>query len=637
MSPAVNSRLPARTTAPHRSRISLPRVAAAGVGALCLVAASIPLTSVASVAAANADQRRDGLVDAGQRPAPDKNPVAVGRGGAVASVDPDATRIGIEVLRRGGNAADAAVATAAALGVTEPYSAGVGGGGFLVYYDASDGSVSTIDGRETAPAAMPNDAFIDPATGEPYPFFPDRVTSGVSVGVPGTPATWDAALAEHGTMPLRRVLRPAARLAARGFVVDDTFRTQTQDNAERFAAIEPTADLFLPGGQAPRVGSVFRNRDLARTYRMLARRGTDAFYGGRLAGEMVQAVQKPPTVSGTDLPVPPGFMEGSDLAAYGVRTPAPAQHDYRGLDVYGMAPPSSGGSTVGEILNIVEQFDLGQMAVPDLLHHYLEASALAYADRAAFLGDPEFVDVPLAELLDDGFAAERACEIDPAHAAQKPVVAGEPDGDYATTCDAAAGPGAADVDTEGLSTTHLTAVDRWGDVASYTLTIEQTGGSGITVPRRGFLLNNELTDFSTEFDPEDPNRIQPGKRPRSSMSPTIVLRDGEPWLALGSPGGSTIITTVAQTLLNRVDRDMTLPQALAEPRAVQSNTATVAAEPEFVQTYGTLLEAYGHAFAAPTPEIGAATAVEMLPGGGLLAAAEPVRRGGGDARVVRPR
>jgi gamma-glutamyltranspeptidase / glutathione hydrolase len=632
MSPAEHLRPSARTNTPHRRRPTLPRAAAAGVGALCLAAASIPLTSVTAGADAGATDLR-----AGARLAPDKNPVAVGRGGAVTSVDPDATRVGIAVLRRGGNAADAAVATAAALGVTEPYSAGIGGGGFLVYYDASDGSVSTIDGRETAPAAMPRDAFIDPATGEPYPFFPDRVTSGVSVGVPGTPATWDAALVEHGTMPLRRVLRPATRLAARGFVVDETFRTQTQDNAERFAAIEPTADLFLPGGQAPRVGSVFRNPDLARTYLMLARRGTGAFYGGPLADEMVQAVQEPPTTPGTDLPVPPGFMEESDLTAYGVRTPAPAQHDYRGLDVYGMAPPSSGGSTVGEILNILEQFDLGQMAVPDLLHHYFEASALAYADRAAFLGDPEFVDVPLVELLDDGFAAERACEIDPAQAAPKPVVAGEPDGDYATTCDPASAPGAADVDTEGLSTTHLTAVDRWGNVAAYTLTIEQTGGSGITVPGRGFLLNNELTDFSTEFDPDDPNRIEPGKRPRSSMSPTIVLRDGEPWLALGSPGGSTIITTVAQTLLNRIDRDMTLPQALAEPRAVQSNSATVTAEPQFVQTYGTLLEAYGHEFAPPTAEIGAATAIEMLPGGGLLAAAEPLRRGGGDARVVRPR
>jgi gamma-glutamyltranspeptidase / glutathione hydrolase len=635
MSPAEHFRPAARTAALPRRRPSLPRVAAAGVGALCLAAASIPLTSVGAAAGFTSSGATD--LRAAARPAPEKNPVAVGRGGAVTSVDPDATRIGIEVLRRGGNAADAAVATAAALGVTEPYSAGVGGGGFLVYYDADDGSVSTIDGRETAPAAMPRDAFIDPATGEPYPFFPDRVTSGVSVGVPGTPATWDAALAEHGTMPLRRVLRPAARLAARGFVVDETFRTQTQENAERFAAIEPTADLFLPGGQAPQVDSVFRNPDLARTYRMLARRGTGAFYRGRLAGEMVQAVQDPPTVPGTDLPVPPGFMEESDLAAYRVRTPAPARHDYRGLDVYGMAPPSSGGSTVGEILNILEQFDLAQMAVPDLLHHYFEASALAYADRAAFLGDPGFVDVPLAELLDDGFAAERACEIDPAQAAPKPVTAGEPDGDYATTCDPAAAPGAADVDTEGLSTTHLTVVDRWGNVAAYTLTIEQTGGSGITVPGRGFLLNNELTDFSAEFNPDDPNRIEPGKRPRSSMSPTIVLRDGEPWLALGSPGGSTIITTVTQTLLNRVDRDMTLPQALAEPRALQPNATTVTAEPQFVQTYGTLLEAYGHRFAPPTAEIGAATAVELLPGGGLLAAAEPVRRGGGDARVVRPR
>jgi gamma-glutamyltranspeptidase/glutathione hydrolase len=574
------------------------------------------------------------------RPAPEKDPVAIGTDGAVASVDPDASRIGVQVLRQGGNAVDAAVATAAALGVTEPYSAGIGGGGFFVYYDAATGEVSTLDGRETAPMSMPNDAFIDPDTGEPYPFFPDLVTSGVSVGVPGTPATWATALDEWGTRTLADSLRPAARLAANGFVVDQTFRQQTLDNAERFAAIRPTKRLFLPGGDAPEVGTVFRNPDLATTYRMLGNRGTDFLYKGWLARQIVETVQDPPTTPGTDLPVPPGYMERSDLRAYDVIDREPTLVDYRGLDVYGMAPPSSGGSTVGEALNMLETFDLSGMSTADALHHYLEASALAFADRNAYVGDPDFVDVPLDELLSDDFAAERACQIDPAAAATKPVAAGEPDGDYSGCSGAAAGQRAAD--HEGLSTTHLTAMDKWGNVVAYTLTIEQTGGSGITVPGRGFLLNNELTDFTTVYDPEDPNRIEGGKRPRSSMSPTIVLRDGEPWLALGSPGGSTIITTVLQTLVNRVDLDMTLPQAIAMPRGSQRNTATVTSEPEFIDFYETILEPYGHELApSGTPgtsaaEIGAVAAIEVLPDGSFLAAAEPRRRGGGSAMVVTP-
>jgi len=586
-------------------------------------AAALTATALLVVAPSEADARPRQV---------DKDPVAVGSGGAVSSVDPEATAIGLEVLRKGGTATDAAVATAAALGVTEPYSAGLGGGGFFVHYDAESGEVETIDGRETAPMGIESDAFIDPDTGEPYPFFPDRVTSGVSVGVPGTPATWQAALDSWGTTSLAEALKPATQLARRGFVVDETFRGQTLDNEERFAAIEPTAELFLPGGEAPEVGSVFRNPDLARTYQMLGKQGMDAFYTGPLAEEIVGVVQDPPTTPDTELPLPPGSMETSDLTSYDVRRPTPTQNDYRGFDVYGMPPPSSGGSTVGEILNIVEQFDA--MEPVGAMHHYLEASALAYADRGKYLGDSEYVDVPLAELLSDEFAAERACNIDPTQAAAKPVAAGNADGDYDTTCD---GTGSTDVrpDTEGPSTTHLTVADRWGNVVSYTLTIEQTGGSAITVPDRGFILNNELTDFSAVYDEDDPNRIEPGKRPRSSMAPTIVMDDGEPWLALGSPGGSTIITTVTQTLLNRVDGGMDLPEALAAPRASQRNTEDVVAEPEFIETYGAPLEALGHSF-AETPELGAATGIEMLSDGRLQAVAEPERRGGGDAGVVDP-
>ena len=578
-----------------------------------------------------------------------KTPTSIGSGGAVSSVDPEASRIGRDVLRNGGNAADAIIAMAAALGVTEPYSSGIGGGGFLVYYDAKSGKISTIDGRETAPASMPNDAFINPDSnppGQPYRFTPELVTSGVSVGTPGTPATWDQTLRRFGTLSFKEALQPAARLAARGFVVDSTFRQQTLDNADRFRAFDSTRDLFLPGGDAPRVGSVFRNPDLAATYTMLAKKGIAGFYSGPLADEIVQTVQEPPKRPDTTLPVPPGFLEKSDLAAYRAIGREPTHVGYRGLDVYGMPPSSSGGTTVGEALNILEQFDLAGMSDTDALHHYLEASALSFADRNAYVGDPAFVDVPVSDLLSDTFAKERACEIDPNHAlnnAENPKV---PPGDvtsYDGVCDDATTARPAEKpDTENVSTTNLTASDKWGNVAEYTLTIEQTGGSGIVVPGRGFLLNNELTDFTAVFDPADPNRIEGGKRPRSSISPTIVLDEGKPFLALGSPGGSTIITTVLQILFNRIDRGMTLPEALAAPRASQRNTPDVTAEQAFIDAYGAQLGALGHSFVVPGPpgssasEIGAATGIEFRDGGQVIAVSEPVRRGGGSALVVRP-
>lgn len=576
---------------------------------------------------------------AAQEPAPPKNPVAVGRGGAVSSVDPYASRIGRGVLARGGNAVDAAVAMAAALGVTEPYSAGIGGGGYFVFYNAETGKVTTIDGRETAPAAMETDAFIDPDTGQPYPFSPDLVTSGVSVGVPGTPATWARALNRWGTLSLRSALRPAAVLAREGFVVDETFRLQTEENAARFRTFEPTFDLFLDDG-LPVVGSLFRNPDLARTYERLGNRGTDWFYRGRLAAEIAATVQDPPLSGRTDLPAPPGSMTTADLAAYQALLQAPTRVGYRGYDVYGMAPSSSGGTTVGETLNILEQFDLDAMARRDVLHHYLEASALAFADRGEYVGDPAYVDVPTEHLLDDTFAKERACLIDPDTAATKPV----PPGDVSSYDGVCAAPRQqpADSDTEGRSTTHLTVADRWGNVVAYTLTIEQTGGSGIVVPDRGFILNNELTDFSTVYEEDDPNRIQPGKRPRSSMSPTIVLRDDRPVLALGSPGGSTIITTVLQVLVNRLDLGMRLPTAVAAPRATQRNRETVTAEQAFIDRWGGALGAYGHEFSVAGPpgtsaaEIGAVAAIELGPRLRMTAVAEPTRRGGGAAYVVRP-
>ncbi|HWH11992.1 MAG TPA: gamma-glutamyltransferase [Solirubrobacteraceae bacterium] len=576
---------------------------------------------------------------AAKSPAPAKQAVAFGAGGAVASVNAYATQTGIAVLRRGGNAIDAAIAANAALGVVEPYVAGIGGGGFMVIYLAHSHRVVTIDGRETAPGLFPTNAFVDPATGAPIPFYPQRVTSGMAVGVPGTLATWELARQRYGTMSLRALLQPAAALADRGFVVDQTFHDQTVQNLPRFSAFAASRALFLgPDGQAPAVGSVLRNPTLARTYRLIERRGTRAFYHGPIGKAVVLAADDPRPLAQSPLgfPVPDGVMRRADLADYVARLRPPTHITYNGVDIYGMGPPSSGGTTTGEALKILSGFDL---ATPDrvlALHRYLEASRLAYADRNRYVGDPAFVRVPVAQLLSDGFAAQRRCSIGPM-AALSPVAFGNPFAPLAGPCPAPPAP-TAQV-PEGASTNHLVVADRYGNVVSYTSTIEQIGGSGIAVPGYGFLLNNELTDFdpvpATPGVP-DPNLPAPGKRPRSSMAPTIVLRHGRPLLAVGSPGGATIITTVLQILLNRFGFGMPIAQAVAAPRASQENQPTTSAEPAFIAQYGAALTQRFGQHLVSTPEIGAATAIEFRPDGSLEAVAEPVRRGGGSAAVVAP-
>ncbi|MGI5227072.1 gamma-glutamyltransferase [Actinoallomurus sp. CA-142502] len=574
---------------------------------------------------------------AAHAPQDEKQAVAVGYGGAVASVDLDASRSGVEVLRHGGNAVDAAVATAATLGVTEPYVSAIGGGGYFTYYDARTHKVSTFDGRETGPAKMTKDFFIDPKTGKPLAFN-DAVTSGLSVGVPGTLATWDSALRRFGSRRLGDLLQPAIKVAKNGFTVDQEFVDQTTVNQDRFKDIVPTRELFLPGGKPPAVGSTFRNPDLAATYEQIAKKGLGWFYGGELGKEIATTVQHPPVDPNATRDVRPGVVRSSDLARYKVVPRDPTHVDYRGLDVYGMAPSSSGGSTVGEALNIMKQFKLSDPV--EALQVYLEASKLAYADRGAYVGDPAYENVPLKTLLSDRFARSRACLIKPGQALTAPVAPGDLKGEGCTT---PSGTGQ-QLPYEGPQTTHLVATDKWGNVVSYTLTIEQFGGSALTVPHRGFLLNNEMTDFnftsSTPAGYPDPNLPAAGKRPRSSMAPTIVLKNGRPLLAVGSPGGSTIITTVLQILLNRIDLGMTLPQAVEAPRATQRNTAQTAAEQAFIDKYGAALKAKGQDFVLfpgpPAGVIGSAAGLEFLGGGKVEAVAEKVRRHGGSALVAVP-
>jgi gamma-glutamyltranspeptidase/glutathione hydrolase len=576
---------------------------------------------------------------------PAKQAVARGFGGAVVSDTFESTQAGLAVLRRGGTAADAAVAVAAVLGVTDPYVAGPGSGGFFVFYDARRHKVLTVDGRETTPAAGDERMFLD-AAGAPLPF-PKAVTSGLSVGVPGTVATWQRVLDRWGRFSLADNLRPAIDVADRGFVVDATFRELTRQNQGRFAQFSSTAALFLPGGALPEVGSRFRNPDLADTYREIARHGIRTLYGGAIGRDIVDAVHNLPLAPGATLEPIPGRMALSDLRDYRTIDQDPTHVRYRDLDVYGMAPVSSGGITVGESLNIMENFPLSTMDRVQALHHYLESTRLAFADRNRFIGDPAFVTVPQRQLLSDRFAKQRACLINPAQALTSPVAPGDPNGAPScqlSTVDTAAG-------NDGAHTNHFVVSDRWGNVVSYTHTIEQLGGSGIVVPHRGFLLNNELTDFNfapTQGTAPDPNLPAANKRPRSSMSPTIVLRHGRPFLAVGSPGGASIITTVIQILINRIDFGMPLPDAIAAPRASQRNGATSQAEPDFIALPTTPgLQALGQRFAVsdtspldPTikiaPTIGVASGLEFLRGGEVLAAGEPVRRGGSSAGVVFP-
>jgi gamma-glutamyltranspeptidase / glutathione hydrolase len=551
-------------------------------------------------------------------------PTSIGHGGAAASVERIATQAAIDTLKKGGNAIDAAVAAAGVLGVTEPFSCGVGGGGFMVIRTA-EGKVTTIDGRETAPAAMTPTSFWE--NGTPLPFNDARF-SGMSVGVPGTVATWVDALDEYGTMRLADVLQPGIHVASHGYLIDQTWFDQANAVRDWFDDVPATAALFLdPDGTPHDVGTVFTNPDLAATYERIAHLGLKGFYRGAIADTLVNTVDYPTVSRTANHLFRPGVIKMRDLHTYAAPERAATHVNYRGLDVYSMGPPSSGGSTVGEALNILEGYPLSSMTPDEAFHYYLEASRYSFADRNAYLADPAYFDVPLSGLLSKDYAKARRDLILPT-AASPPVV--QPGNPYPYVT----GEAAATV-MQSETTTHLVTSDTLGNVVSYTFTIESTGGSALVVPGFGFLLNNELTDFN--FDSlTHPNRVEGGKRPRSSMSPTIVLDHGKPFLALGSPGGSTIITTVLQILFDRLDEHTSLPDAIADPRASQRNTTRTSAEPAFIASpLATLLLARGQQF-VDGGEIGAATGIEFLADGRVLAAAEPVRRGGGSAMVEFP-
>jgi len=558
-----------------------------------------------------------------------KTPVATGTGGAVATISDHASQSAMAILNKGGNAVDAAVAAAATLGVTDPFSCGIGGGGFMVIYLAKDKRVITIDHREMAPASFTPTVFQN--QGQPIDF-ETAVASGAAVGVPGTVRGWHEALDRYGTMSFKQVLAPAISVAEKGFHVSEIFHQLTAENESKFQHFSSTSALYLKDGKALAVGATIRNPDLAKAYRLLASGGQRAFYAGPMGRALVDAVNRPPLAPGAS--VRPGQMTLADLANYEARIRQPVHSTYRGYDVYGMAEPSSGGVAVAEALNILEGYDLKAMPRAQVEHLYLEASRLAFADRNAYLADPEFVDAPVAGLLAKPFAAQRRALIDARRAASN-VAAGDP---YAFQDDQSVPlrPALTSRPREGAHTTHFTVSDKEGNIVSYTFTIESWGGSGIVVPGYGFLLNNEMTDF--DFSGPRPNVPEAGKRPRSSMAPTIVLRDGKPAFTIGSPGGATIITTVLQTIVNHVDLGMPMNGAIDAPRLSERNGEQTSVEPGFVGTaQATALAQFGHRWEAKPEEIGAANALVFNPDGTVTAVSESRRHGGGAALVQQRR
>ncbi len=558
-----------------------------------------------------------------------KQPVDTGHGGAVATISHEASLAAMQILDAGGNAVDAAVAAAATLGVTDPFSCGIGGGGFMLIYSARDRRAIAIDHRELAPASFHPGIFLD-AEGKAMEW-KAAVPNGISVGVPGTVRGWHEALSRYGTMGLDKVLAPAIRIAEKGFTVGPNFHRINKANEAKFARFSTASALYLQDGRALPVGSVHRNPDLAQTYRAIARGGVKAFYEGPIAASMVAAVNHPPVNPGVS--VIAGGLTMADLKDYEARIRQPVRSTYRGYEVYGMPAPSSGGIAIAQALNLLETFDLAAKPRAEIEHLYLEASRLAFADRNAYVADEEFVDVPRDGLLSKAYARERARQIGTTAAPGK-VAAGDP---YPFEDDPSVPlrPQPQPLAQESMHTTHLAVSDREGNVVAYTFTIEDWGGSGIVVPGRGFLLNNELTDF--DFKGPHPNVPEAFKRPRSSMSPTIVLKDGAPAFTIGSPGGSTIITTALQTIVNHIDLGMSLADALAAPRMSQRNGDTTLIEtllgfPGSEQAKA--LEAKGHTW-RETEQIGAANGIRFNADGTVTAVREPLRHGGGSAIVQK--
>jgi gamma-glutamyltranspeptidase/glutathione hydrolase len=469
----------------------------------------------------------------------------------VAAANPHAVQAGAKILEAGGTAADALVAVQTVLGLVEPQSSGIGGGAFLVWYDAKTKQLTTIDGRETAPLAATPRLFQD-EDGEPMGFF-DAVIGGRSVGTPGTPALLEMAHDKWGNTDWADLFEAAITLSQDGFDVSARLAGLISRDAERLASHPVTAAYFLPDGVPLVEGARLTNREYADTLRLMSAEGAGAIYHGALAKKIVQTVQSAEN---------PGVLGELDLAIYQAKERPAVCASYRAHEVCGMGPPSSGALTVGQILGLLDGYDLS--AGPnDLNVRRLmgDAARLAFADRGRYMADSDYVPMPTQGLVDPAYLSDRAALLD-GDVALAEVTAGQPKFDHALNL-------ADDFPIDLPSTSHVSIVDSYGNVASMTTTIENAFGSRVMVG--GFLLNNELTDFSFRSHRDGvpiANRIEPGKRPRSSMAPTIVMKDGDPVMAIGSPGGSRIIGYVAEAIIAQLDWGMNIQQAVSSPHMV---------------------------------------------------------------------
>lgn len=510
-----------------------------------------PLLSVAAVAAMAATPVLAQVV-APAAPAPILSADArllpvLARSGMVSSQERRASAVGVDILRRGGNAVDAAVAVGFALAVTLPRAGNIGGGGFMLVHLAKTGETIAIDYRETAPAAASRDMFLGP-DGKPDPA--KSRDSGLSVGVPGTVRGFALAHEKYGSgkLTFAQLIEPAIRLAREGFEVEDDLADSLPGAVAKFTRHPASAAIFLRGGKPLAIGDRLVQADLAGTLEEIATGGPDRFYTGRIATAIADSVR-----------AVGGVMTEADLAAYRAVIRAPVRGSYRGYEIASMPPPSSGGVHLVQILNVLEGFDLGKLGAGSAasLHLMAEAMKPAYADRATFLGDPDRVKVPVKGLTSKKYAEtlRLAISLERARRADE-VKAGDP------------------LPYESDQTTHYSVVDAEGNAVANTYTLNFSYGMGMVAPGTGVLMNNEMDDFSAKAGAQnayglvggDTNSVHPGARPLSSMTPTILFRDGKPFLVTGSPGGSRIITTVLQVVVNVVDFGMNIAEAVAAPR-----------------------------------------------------------------------
>lgn len=472
----------------------------------------------------------------------------------VTAANPIASQAGADILKQGGNAIDAMVAVQLMLGLVEPQSSGIGGGAFLVYWDNGKQQLTTFDGRETAPLAATPQLFQD-EQGQPLKFY-DAVVGGRSVGTPGTiKLLWDTHQ-KYGKLEWKRIIQPVIKQAEQGFSVSPRLASLIKSDVERLSRFPTTKAYFLNPDGSPKVaGTLLKNPQYAQTLAEIADQGAHAFYQGEIAQDIIDTVQN---AAGN-----PGVLTQSDFDTYRVKQRDPVCAAYQNYDVCGMGPPSSGALTVGQILGISAQYDLKGWGADSAKSWQViaDASRLAFADRGKFMADQDYVPMPTSGLLDADYLKQRASLIQVGKALPE-VSAGDPPWSHAMKL-------SMDESIELPSTSHFNIVDKQGNVVSMTTTIENAFGSRLMV--RGFLLNNELTDFSFPTHQDGipiANRLEPGKRPRSSMAPTVLLKDDKPYMAIGSPGGSRIIGYVAQSIIAHTQWGMDIQQAINQPRMV---------------------------------------------------------------------